>query len=72
MDQIYRGADLTIVCAAGENKAYGLPGVGLTSRKDRKIMCVKGVVAFSNGPYPDLEVQQSKWYTRAWLVSFDV
>jgi hypothetical protein len=30
MDEIYKGADLTIVAAAGKDKAYGLPGVNST------------------------------------------
>jgi hypothetical protein len=66
MDQIYRGADLTIVAAAGENKTHGLPGVGSTKRKDSSIICVEDVVVFSNGPEPNHEAIQSKWFTRAW------
>jgi hypothetical protein len=66
MDQIYRGADLTIVAAAGENKMHGLPGVGSTNRKSSSIVCVKDVVMFSNGPEPTDEARRSKWFTRAW------
>jgi hypothetical protein len=66
MDQIYRGADLTIVAAAGGNKTYGLPGVGSTKRKDREVVCVEDVVVFSNGPNPNDEAKQSRWFTRAW------
>lgn len=66
MDQIYRGADLTIVAAAGENKRYGLPGVGSTKRKDSKVVCVEDVVVFSNGPDQNDLATQSKWFTRAW------
>ena len=66
MDQIYRGADLTIVAAAGEDKAYGLPGVNATKRKNVKIVCINDVVLFSNGPKPDEEARKSKWFTRAW------
>jgi hypothetical protein len=66
MDQIYRGADLTIVAAAGENKVYGLPGVESTKRKDNKVVCVEDVVVFSNGPEPNVQAKQSKWFTRAW------
>lgn len=66
MDRIYRGADLTIVAAAGENKTHGLPGVGLTKRKDRKVVCVEDVVVFSNGPDPNVQSEQSRWSTRAW------
>ena len=66
MDQIYRGADLTIVAAAGEDKGYGLPGVGVTKRQVGKTVCIGDVVIYSNGPEPDSETQESKWFTRAW------
>jgi hypothetical protein len=66
MDQIYRGALLTIVGAAGKNKMYGLPGVGTTQRKESKVVRVEDVVVFSNGPKPDHEACQSNWFTRAW------
>lgn len=66
MDQIFRGADLTIVAAAGENKTYGLPGVGSTKRKGSKVVCVEDVVVFSNGPEPADAAVYSTWFTRAW------
>jgi Heterokaryon incompatibility protein (HET) len=66
MDQIYRGADLTIVAAAGENKMYGLPGVGSTKRKESKVVRVEDVIVFSNGPDPQDQAMQSTWFTRAW------
>jgi hypothetical protein len=66
MDQIYCGADLTIVAAAGEDKTYGLPGVEPTKRKGSKVVCMEDVVIFSNGPEPDSQAKQSKWFTRAW------
>jgi hypothetical protein len=66
MDQIYHGADLTIVAAAGEDKFHGLPGVGTTKRMDRAVVRVKDVIVFSNGPEPDSEAKMSKWFTRAW------
>jgi hypothetical protein len=66
MDQIYRGADLTIVAAAGENKRHGLPGVGSTKRGERKIVRVGDVIVFSNGPQPNEEAECSTWFTRAW------
>jgi hypothetical protein len=68
MDQIYRGADLTIVAAAGENKDYGLPGVGETKRQGAKVVTIDNVVVFSNGPAPDDEARSSKWFQRAWSV----
>ena len=66
MDRIYHGADLTIVAAAGDNKMYGLPGVGSTERKQREVICVDDVVVFSNGPDPRVEIWESTWYSRAW------
>lgn len=66
MDQIYRGADLTIVAAAGENKMYGLPGVGLTKRNQSRIVHMKDVIVFWNGKNPQGEVRDSKWAKRAW------
>lgn len=66
MDQIYRGADLTIVAAAGEDKMHGLPGVGFTNRSQNKIVRVKDVIVFWNGKNPEEEVAYSKWFTRAW------
>ncbi|KAF2850240.1 HET-domain-containing protein [Plenodomus tracheiphilus IPT5] len=68
MDQIYRNADLTIVAAAGENKMSGLPGVRLTKRKDRQVVCVDDVTVISNGDWPNLKVRKSKWFTRAWTL----
>jgi hypothetical protein len=66
MDMIYRGADLTIVAAAGKDKAYGLPGVGSTKRTGKKSIIFDGVVIFTHGPGPSTEAQQSDWFTRAW------
>jgi hypothetical protein len=66
MDQIYRSADLTIVAAAGENKDYGLPGIGETKRKGSKAITINDVIIFSNGPAPDEEARMSKWFRRAW------
>lgn len=66
MDRIYHGADLTIVAAAGDNKRYGLPGVGSTKRKEREVIYVDDVVVCSNGPDPRVEIWESTWYSRAW------
>ncbi|KAF2828848.1 HET-domain-containing protein [Ophiobolus disseminans] len=66
MDQIYKGADLTIVAAAGEDKTYGLPGIGSTKRKVTKAVCINNVRLFSNGPDPVQAACESKWFTRAW------
>jgi hypothetical protein len=66
MDQIYRGADITVVAAAGESKRYGLPGVGSTKRGDRHLLRLADVHVHSNGPDPIDQAKESKWFTRAW------
>jgi hypothetical protein len=66
MDQIYHGADLTIVAAAGNDKAYGLPGVESTKREGSKVVRVEDVVIFSNGPELGKQARRSKWFSRAW------
>lgn len=66
MDQIYNGADLTIVAAAGDIKSYGLPGVSTTSRvKHPFFECNQGTI-FSFGPNAWDGVDGSIWSSRAW------
>jgi hypothetical protein len=66
MDRIYRGADLTVVAAAGMDKMYGLPGVGPTTRTEENVVRIGDVIVFSKGIMPHIETRQSKWFTRAW------
>jgi hypothetical protein len=66
MDQIYRGAELTIVAAAGEDKNYGLPGIGVTPRVSDKAVRLNNVELFTFGPDPIQRITTSKWWTRAW------
>lgn len=66
MDRIYRGADLTIVAAAGMDKMYGLPGVGPTTRTEESVVRIGDVIVFPKGIMPHIETRQSKWFTRAW------
>lgn len=66
MDQIYQGADLTIVAAAGTNKMYGLPGVGSTKRTEGNVVYIGDVIVFANRIMPHTETTRSKWFTRAW------
>ncbi|KAF1842574.1 HET-domain-containing protein [Cucurbitaria berberidis CBS 394.84] len=69
MDQIYRGADLVIVAAAGQDKTYGLPGVSSTpsSRNKVEIVRLNGITIFSIGQDPKLHIETSKWFTRGWI-----
>ncbi|OAG11534.1 HET-domain-containing protein [Paraphaeosphaeria sporulosa] len=67
MDQIYRGAHLTIVAAAGKNAYYGLPGVSTTPRSEVQLKAVIGDTVIASM----LETGQgaidfSRWSTRAW------
>lgn len=48
MDKVYRGAELTIIAAAGEDKDYGLPGVGKTTRKRIKVIRLNDVTLYAN------------------------
>jgi hypothetical protein len=69
MDAIYRLADLTIVAAAGNDKAYGLPGVDKTKRKRMKAVPLAGITLFAILDDPDCTLERTKWFTRAWCVS---
>jgi hypothetical protein len=69
MDAIYRLADLTIVAAAGNDKAYGLPGVDKTKRKRMKAVPLTGITLFAILNDPDCTLERIKWFTRAWCVS---
>lgn len=66
MDQIYHGAELTIVAAAGEDKNYGLPGVGATPRASEKAVRLNDIEIFTFGPDPIQTITTSRWWTRAW------
>lgn len=60
MDGIYSGADVTIVAAAGKDKSYGLPGVGLTERIPSAAIQVGDFTLFSNGPDPKKDITSSE------------
>lgn len=68
MDQIYKGADLTIVAACGNNKNYGLPGVDLTTRIEHPVLQLESNEAkiSSIGPEPMKALTSSTWFDRAW------
>lgn len=66
MDMIYRGADLTIVAAAGQDEHFGLPGVGTTGRKKQKVIELESCTILSTGPDPILETTRSRWWSRGW------
>lgn len=66
MDQIYQGADLTIVAAYGNNKKCGLPGVNKTPRERHTAVHLQTATVFSIGPDPRSSLKASTWWTRAW------
>lgn len=66
MDMIYRGADLTIVAAAGNDEHFGLPGVGTTKRKKQRVVELDSCTIFSTGADPIFETQRSRWGSRGW------
>lgn len=66
MDQVCRGAQFTIVAAAGADSHYGLPGIthrGRTTRRRIKVGSAEIVEVFG---LPDYACLQSKWGTRGW------
>lgn len=66
MDEIYRGADLTIVAAAGKDKYYGLPGVSVTKRTKDPAVHLKNATVFRIGEDPWYGIRNASWYKRAW------
>ncbi|KAF2027369.1 hypothetical protein EK21DRAFT_42077, partial [Setomelanomma holmii] len=65
-DRIYSGAQLTIVAAAGDNKAFGLPGLNGTKRRHDEPIRVDDFTLFTHGTCPSRAILKSKWFTRAW------
>jgi hypothetical protein len=65
MDKIYRGSELTIIAAAGENPNHGLPGVNGTPWR-RRIEFQKGDLSFIVSRSPFCEVESSTWSKRGW------
>jgi hypothetical protein len=66
MDQIYSGAELTIVAAAGRDSNHGLPGVGITERTKCVKFDIQDATVFSIGPDPFYEITSTKWASRGW------
>lgn len=66
MDLIYRGAEITIIAAAGSDEAYGLPGVGLTPRVPQLTATVQDVQVICTMMHPHHSILGSSWSTRGW------
>lgn len=66
MDKIYRGAEFTIIAAAGENLDYGLPGVNGTPRRHHQIEFKTLNSSFTASRRLHQQVRSSTWSTRGW------
>jgi hypothetical protein len=52
MDTIYKGAEITIIAAAGLDATFGLPGVGDTPRTTQPAVTIDGIQITSGMPPP--------------------
>jgi ankyrin repeat protein len=65
MDRIYRGAQVTIIAAAGDNATFGLPGVS-SPRRQQAYVNFNGIPLTTIPSDPWSEVKHSKWNSRGW------
>lgn len=65
MHQIYGGASITIIAAAGDGPHHGLPGVR-TKRRSPPTVRLPHCTLFATLPDPNLLVDTSAWSTRGW------
>ena len=66
MDQIFSGASVTLVAAAGLDAESGLPGVGETPQRPQPFAITRGQRLVSTMRHPEMSILQSKWLTRGW------
>ncbi|KAI0832147.1 hypothetical protein F5Y06DRAFT_281154 [Hypoxylon sp. FL0890] len=66
MGSIYANSEVTFIAAAGDNNAYGLPGVGATSRRQQHRETVDGIVFLEGFPHSSEPIKSSEWASRAW------
>lgn len=66
MDFVYRGAEVTIVAAAGEDENTGLPGVGTRKRRLQPTAQVRDTKIISSMSHPFYTITNSRWWTRGW------
>ncbi|KAH6974454.1 heterokaryon incompatibility protein-domain-containing protein, partial [Ilyonectria sp. MPI-CAGE-AT-0026] len=67
MGLIYRGAEVTIVAAAGKDESYGLPGVGVTPRMKQDIIKLGSCAILATGQDPAHFIREkSRWWTWGW------
>jgi len=66
MDQVYQGAHLTFVAAAGQNAYHGLPGIS-TPRKEHQLRVhIKGITISSMLENARGAIDFTRWNTRGW------
>lgn len=66
MHEIYGGAHVTIIAAAGNGPQHGLPGVNQTRRTRPPPVTIGSRTLLATFPSPKLLVEESKWHSRGW------
>ncbi|KAH7087589.1 heterokaryon incompatibility protein-domain-containing protein [Paraphoma chrysanthemicola] len=66
MDQVFSGADLVIIAAAGEDPHYGLPGISTRARKHQRTIETESFKLVQMFPYAKEVLSRTRWATRAW------
>lgn len=68
MDSIYKGAEFTIIAAAGNDETFGLPGVGNTLRKPQQQLRLGDLSITTTMAHPHHTIMSSRWATRGWTL----
>jgi hypothetical protein len=66
MHLIYKGAELSIIAAAGESPSYGLPGVSRQNRSPQARAKVGRHFLVSTLENPQFAIKNSTWMSRGW------
>ncbi|KAE9378453.1 HET-domain-containing protein, partial [Stipitochalara longipes BDJ] len=66
MDLVYRQAQATIIAAAGDNPAFGLPGVSCARQTRQVHVTMNGLTVANFAHNPWELVDSSVWNSRAW------
>ncbi|KAF2488424.1 HET-domain-containing protein, partial [Lophium mytilinum] len=66
MDQVYQGAHLAIVAAAGQNAYHGLPGVSTPRNEHQLRVRIKGITICSMLENANGAITFTRWNTRGW------
>ncbi|KAF2140434.1 uncharacterized protein K452DRAFT_204313, partial [Aplosporella prunicola CBS 121167] len=66
MHEIYGGAYVTIIAAAGNGPEHGIPGVNNRTRIKPPPVTIGSRTLHATFPSPKLLVEGSKWYSRGW------